>query len=322
MRPLQILVALAFALGLPGLALAETTERFDVGFWRGGAQVDNDGNLFDCYLRAEHKRENYGIYLRYDGEGMHLSLMHDDWVMESGLEFRGRVRIDQRFDEDLRGRVLGATIVDYLIGFDDIAINAIKDGSQISLEGPQGAKKFPLTGTGKATEALMRCADKYYPQVRASGGRGGAAVPKQAMPTQPKPPLQAPRSATASQDVGALITKALMIATGQAKGTPGEAFAAADAAAQMGDRRGHWLSGRFALSGYGTDITHEAALARVLLAAEAGHPEAQTYLAFEYLNSDDPVRQLVGRDYLNRAAAQAHAPALAALRLMEAGDVR
>lgn len=326
MHKFLIIPALALGLALSGGARSETVERFSAGFWEGAAQRNDDGTMFDCYLRAVHRLENYAIFLRYDTEGVHLSLMHDDWAMEAGLEFRGRVQIDRRFDQDLRGRVLGATVVDYLIGFDDTAISAIKAGSEISLEGPQGKKEFQLTGTSKAMGALMRCADKYYPQVRASGDEDAGAAPNTVARVAPKAatpePVKQKRADPPSQDPAALITRALEIATGQVEGSPQEAFSAADAAAQLGDRRGHWLSGRFALAGYGTDMPREAALARILLAAEEGHPEAQTFLAYEYMQSDDPVRQLVGKDYLNRAAAQAHAPALSALRLMDAGDVR
>lgn len=319
-------LCIALTLALAGSAgQAETVKRFDAGFWQGGAQIDSKGNLFDCYLRAQNLREGYVIFLRYDTQGVHLTLMDGDWSLPSGDSFRGRIRIDRRFDKDVAGSVLSSAIVDYAIGFDESAWEAIRKGSRITIEGPAGTKTFPLTGTSKAMDRLFDCADEYYGNPEdAARANAPAAVAPAAKPTTtpPTPAPQTPATEVSSNDPVALVRRALAIASGQEDGSPEEAYAAADQAATLGDRQGHWLSGRFALSSYGVEMPRDQALARILLAAEEGHPEAQTFLAFEYLQSGDQVRALVGREYLTRAAAQGHGPAMAALRMMEEGTAR
>lgn len=312
----------AASLMATGPTLAEDIKSYRAGFWQGGAQVDTSGKMFDCYMRAQNIRDGYVIFLRYDTQGVHLTLMDDSWSLPAGDSFRGRIQVDRRFDKDLPGNVLSPSIVDYVFGHDESGWDAIRKGTAISIEGPAGTKKFQLTGTSKAMNRLFDCADEFYgnPEDVARSvvpvAPTAAPAPAQAQPAAPLPPK------IASDDPIVLIRRAVAIASGQEDGSPEEAYALAEKAASMGDRQGHWLTGRFALAGYGVEMPRDQALARILLAAEEGHAEAQTFLAFEYLQSNDPVRALVGKEYLNRAAAQGHSPAIAALRMMKEGTSR
>lgn len=300
---------------MAGAAMAETIKRFDAGFWQGGAQIDANGDLFDCYLRAKNLREGYAIFLRYDPQGIHLTLMDESWSLPEGDSFKGRVRIDRRFDKEIQGSVLAGSIVDYVLGYDEAAWESVRKGSAITLEGPAGTKTFPLTGTSRAMDRLFDCADEYFgnpeDMARASVPAAPAPVPV------PAPPPPAPQEA--GDDPEALVRRAMAIASGLEEGSPEEAFAAADALAATGNRDGKWLSGRFALAGYGSDMPYEQAIARILSAAEAGHPEALTFIGLEYLGSSDKTQQITGKIYLLEAAVQGHEPALAALRLIDEG---
>ncbi|MDJ0822478.1 MAG: hypothetical protein QNJ09_11820 [Paracoccaceae bacterium] len=305
-RSLQAL-ALCLITCLPATAGAEITRQYSAGFWEGALETDNAGAPFNCFMRAQHLRDGYAIFLRWGKDGFHLSLVDARWALSPGTTFDARVRVDTRYDRQIQGAVLGPTLLDYPFAKDEAAWVAIASGSQITLDSPLGAKSFPLTGTSKAIDKLMECASEFFPD---------SWLEDQTAPA-PAPPVTSEAPAPTADDP---IAYALGIMLGEVDGRPEDAFQAVVAQAETGDRRALWLAGRMGLSGYGTDEEHSVSTARVLAAAEAGHPEALTFLALHYLASDDPIKEIVGKDYLQRAIAQAHGPAIAAQTLLEEDD--
>ena len=116
MRVMSLVTAVAMSWAAP--AMSEDIKVFQAGFWKGGAQVDSAGNLFDCYLRAQSMRDGYSIFLRWDKAGFHLTLFDPSWSLETADPSRGRVRIDNRYDEDVSLVLLAPNVVDYQF-FDD-----------------------------------------------------------------------------------------------------------------------------------------------------------------------------------------------------------
>ncbi len=114
-----------------------------------------------------------------------------------------------------------------------------------------------------------------------------------------------------------LVTRALDIIAGTEDGSLEDAYNLVDKAADLGDRRGQWMAGRMAISGVGTDANRTTGLARILVAAEAGHPEALTYMGLHYLQDGNAATDETGMAYLERAADQGHAPAISALVFFE-----
>ena len=303
---------------LPSLASAEILRQYSAGFWAGALEADNNGKPFNCFMRAKHMRDGYFIYLRWADDGFHLTLVDSRWSHVSGTTFEARVSVDKRYDQIIKGSAIGPTLLDYPFGLQEEAWEAIAKGSQISLDSPVGKKTFPLTGTGKAIDVLMECASEYFPDSWLEDQVEPAPPPTEtpqvsaAKPTAPVPPSQ-----KAVPDDPIALGLGIMV--GEIEGTPEEAFAAVAAKAATGDREALWLSGRMGLSGYGTNEERSVSLARVLAAAEAGYPEALMFLAAHYLASEDPVQNIVGTQYLDRAASQAHGPAIAAKRLLAEG---
>ena len=211
--------------------------------------------------------------------------------------------------------MLGPTLIDYPFAKDEAAWEAIAAGSQITVDSPLGAKTFPLTGTAKAIDTLMDCASEYFPESWLENPSAPADDPRTSL-TEPSEPA-APSPATSADDP---VAYALGIMLGDLEGTAEDAYKAVSKRADEGDRRALWLAGRMGLSGYGTDEARAVSLARILAAAEAGHPEALTFLALHYLASNDPIKALVKQDYLKRAIAQAHGPAIAAQALLQEDD--
>ncbi|MEP0944912.1 MAG: hypothetical protein ABJH63_02170 [Rhizobiaceae bacterium] len=304
-------------LTFPLQSSAEIIKQYKAGFWVGGAETSQSGKIFNCFMRAKHQRDGYSIYFRWDGSGFHLTLLDSSWALSSGAEFTTTVRIDKRFSQQLNGSVLGTTVVDYPFGFNEDAWEAFKAGSKVSFGGPVGDKSFPLVGTSKAIDKLFECASEYYPDNWLEDQVADFEAPV------PAPALAPAATATkapskSSQLPGADATQhALGIMAGDIEGTPEEAFALVETQAEVGDREALWMAGRMGLAGFGTQPNRAMAFARILAAAEEGHPEALTFLALHYLAEDDPIKKIVGRDYLNRAVAQAHGPAIAARQLLE-----
>lgn len=300
---------------MPAFATAEDIKTYQADFWKGGAQVGSDGQLFDCYMRAENLRDGYSIFLRWDDTGLHVSLFDNTWSLSAADNASGRVRVDQRYDENVPVQLLAPSVVDYRFGYDGWAWDAISTGSRISLEGPQGRIEFPLTGTGAAMRELNTCANEFFPEP--FDEELPSPEPESAKPDAPVASAPAPASTV---NPAQLIEAALMIVAGDIEGTPEDAFGMLDLAAQEGHRDALWISGRFALAGYGTDLPRDQAMARILAAAEADQLDALTFLGAEYLASSDAEMREVGRDYLERAAAQDYAPARVALQLLDGED--
>ncbi len=316
-RAFQILLVWLAVLA-PFPATAEIARQYSAGFWAGALETDKSGEPFNCFMRAKHMRDGYFIFLRWAKDGFHLTLVDARWKLSSGTVFEARVKIDKRYDRTLTGSVLGPTLIDYPFGLEAEAWEAIAKGSQITVDSPTGTKSFPLTGTGKAIDVLMECASEYFPDSWLEDQTEPALPPAEAPPaTAVRPPEpDRPPLPTATEDP---VAYALGVMLGEIEGTPEDAFDAVAAQAAAGDRRALWIAGRMGLSGYGTDVERSVSLARVLAAAEAGHPEALTFLAMHYLAGEDPIQQIVGKEFLDRAVSQAHGPAIAAKRLLEEG---
>ena len=116
---------------------------------------------------------------------------------------------------------------------------------------------------------------------------------------------------------GELVTRALNILAGVEGGSLEDAYALVSDAANLGDRRGQWMAGRMALAGVGAAADRTTGLARILAAAEAGHPEALTYMGLQYLQDGEDATDETGMAYLERAADQDHAAAISALLFFE-----
>ena len=111
----------------------------------------------------------------------------------------------------------------------------------------------------------FECAYEHYGHPEDTERANAPAAPAPATEpatTLPTPTAQTPAPEVSSNDPVALVRRVLASASGQEDGSPEEAFAAADQAATLGDRQGHWLSGRFALSSYGIEMSRDQALAR------------------------------------------------------------
>ena len=119
--------------------------------------------------------------------------------------------------------------------------------------------------TPKAMDRRFECADEHYghPEDTERGNAPAAPAPA-AEPATTPPTLPASNRApeVSSNDPVARVRRALASASGQEDGSAEEAFAAAVQATTLGDRQGHWLSGRFSLSSYGIEMSRDQALAR------------------------------------------------------------
>lgn len=131
------------------------------GFWTGAARSDSQGKASYCYLQAHKTNGEFTIQLYWNAQGFHVLIFSSDWSLNKGDEFRGRVRIDSRFDELVEASIFDSESIDYVFGFDLDAINAFQAGKRITLEGPAGKKSFQLIGTRGAVDVLVDCADEF-----------------------------------------------------------------------------------------------------------------------------------------------------------------
>ena len=68
-------VAICLSASFPNSATAEITRQYAAGFWAGALETDDTGAPFNCFMRAQHLRDGYVIFLRWGKDGFHLSLM-------------------------------------------------------------------------------------------------------------------------------------------------------------------------------------------------------------------------------------------------------
>jgi len=130
------------------------------GFWKGAVKTDAQGNASYCYLLAQKSNE-FNIQIYWSREGFHVAIYSSDWALVTGEEFKGRVRIDKRFDEMVEASIVASDAITYLFGFNNNAIDAFQSGNRITMEGPAGERTFRLTGTRKAIDVLVDCADEF-----------------------------------------------------------------------------------------------------------------------------------------------------------------
>jgi TPR repeat protein len=136
----------------------------------------------------------------------------------------------------------------------------------------------------------------------ASPAQTGTLVGTPSLPSNGKPSF-----------TDALVKRALNILAEVEDGSLEDAYNLLDKAADLGDRRGQWMAGRMTIAGVGTGSNRTKGLARILAAAEAGEPEALTYMGLQYLQDGNATTDETGMAYLQRAADQGHAAAISAL---------
>jgi len=148
---------------VPNEAGAQSTLRaLKSGFWEGAVRADAEGNVMFCYLLGRKNNDEFTIQLYWKADGFHVLIYSSDWDLIKGEEFKGRVRIDKKFDSMIEASVFDSESLDYVFGFNEKARKAFQSGSRIFLEGPAGERSFRLNGTRKALEVLMDCADEYF----------------------------------------------------------------------------------------------------------------------------------------------------------------
>jgi len=299
-RLLFLLTVFCSFFGIAATAATYLTE-ISVDGWLGGG-VDNSGDGTSDFCQIARDAEGGGSLLAIWFErGLVLALSSPRFQMMEGDPHTFTVTTGN-WSGTVGGEANDAETFFALVGTHEELLEGLKSGVTLSAKGDPGEFLVHLPNGREAFQSLENC---YLTEV-------AGLQPKyvESGPVQP------------SEGRGADVSRALRIMLGDQSGTPEEAFALVDRAAETGDRDARWLTGQMILAGYGTDMSRELGLARILSAAEAGHPEALTFLATEYLAVDDPVTRAVGREYLERAASQSHAPAIVALRLLQNGDAR
>ena len=447
------------------------------GFWEGAVKANAQGEASYCFLLGRKSNEEFTIQLYWNRKGFHVLIYNEDWSLIEGEEFKGRVRIDKKFNKMIDAIVFDSESIDYMFGFNNKAIEAFQSGSRITLEGPAGERTFRLMGTRKAVDVLVNCADEYLapdeePDMaqeeptapdydvgvkaynaedyqaalnefiplaeqgnadaqnrmgmmyamgkgvavdnetaliwfrkaseqrlapaqtnigimyangmgtekndieaeywyrkaakqgnsRAQNNLGvmyrdgtvvtqsnaeairlfelaadqghekaqknledmlavaGAVSPENTEETeQTETAVVVPNGENSEKPTfaGELVTRALNILAEVKEGSLEDAYALVSDAADLGDRRGQWMAGRMALAGVGAAADRTIGLARILAAAEAGHPEALTYMGLQYLQDGEDATDETGLAYLERAAGQSHAAAISALLFFE-----
>jgi hypothetical protein len=197
-----VLATAVIAAGVaPGTARADIVENFESGVWSGGAEIDDNGVMFDCHLSARYNDGGFAIYLRETLRGLHVTLEGDRWALALGTEGQERVRIDNRYDAFVPMSVLASDVIDYEFGYDARAREAIAAGLRITLEGPAGRIEFPLSGTRRALQRLQECRSVYFPPdgarapypLTADLGGGGLGMDGVARESKVNNPGRAPR---------------------------------------------------------------------------------------------------------------------------------
>ncbi len=102
------------------------------------------------------------MFLLWDKSGFQLMLYGENWKLNQGEEFKGRVKVDKRYDALVEANILNTQAINYVFGFEKSAWQAIQAGNKITMEGPAGKKSFRLNGTSKAINVILECADEYF----------------------------------------------------------------------------------------------------------------------------------------------------------------
>lgn len=297
---------------------AEVVAKIKAGFWEGGADADSTGKVTQCYLVAEHTTEHYNIFFRWEEDGLHLTLYKKNWTLEAGLSYRARVRIDRKFDSEIAVTHRKTNVIDFNFGRDQKAIDAIMAGSRIAVEGSAGKKSFPLSGTRKAIEKLIECADQYLEPSGPEPTDEPEVVAKpqevQETVTSKDSDVQQPQTATGEmntfkggqaafdsgqytlardrwQAAAGLGDAPSALALGKAQQDGSHIQADVEHAVQMfqqaaaaGLAEGNFLYGNALENGLGVAIDLVQARAQMLLASEAGIVSAQTRIGTYFAN--------------------------------------
>lgn len=299
-----------WSLAAHGTAQAEIIASLKSGFWEGGVDADASGKVNQCFLAAEQVDEHYYVIFRWQEDGLHLTLYREDWALEPGQTFRARVRIDRKLDVEVPGSILKANLVDYVLGLNADARNAVMAGSRMIVEGPVGERNFRLTGTRKVVETLIECADRFMepesdepadptpevapqaetrnddsrskdadsPEVAEQDGMNTLEGGQQAFDAGQYDLAQARWSAAlAGGDLRAAISLGQAYQSGRYFDKD-EALAAQlfRQAADGGLAEGHYWYGRALESGAGLAVDPGGAWAQIAKAAEGGYVPAQT----------------------------------------------
>jgi TPR repeat protein/thioredoxin-like negative regulator of GroEL len=146
-------------------------QRYQVGFWEGGAYLDNKTKtLQNCVLTSTDNKRNI-IWLVRQTDGLYLGFMNPKLKLRPNSGYKARIRIDAQWAADItfnaRSKQLALARIDTLPG----ARKALRIGREMYVTFPSYKIIAPLANVADALSVLEQCRRTYGPPM-AKGTHG------------------------------------------------------------------------------------------------------------------------------------------------------
>ena len=160
--------ALATALTMPAAlpaaaqdAADQTPPQFtiDAGGWVGGAvgRPDDPSRVGYCGIRREFDDGLTVVFTMNLNRQAQLSLVNPTWTLSPGVRQDIRLRIDALLDGEGPAVASAENVLTIPLGEDPQLVEALRQGSTLTVNSTEGENRIPLTGTSAGLAALQDC---------------------------------------------------------------------------------------------------------------------------------------------------------------------
>jgi hypothetical protein len=195
-------IALAAALLLPAQALAQAPSRTaqpqaaqsqatpaaaPTTGWRINPVRGPGGQTAYCLAEAKFS-SNLVLAIARNPQGeVNLAIGIPQAGMTQGARFPLTITLDGKLRRRLEGVATDPQLLVVSTGPDTELYEALRRGSNLTIQGPQDTTAFQLKGTSKALADLRACAEGGGSGAKPGGGAGGGAAAAAGQPPRPEP---------------------------------------------------------------------------------------------------------------------------------------